>query len=57
MSKMAITVSQATTAPRYEITAAGLLDAAREFCRDRWDQETEKDFQEWMKQRKGGKSE
>ena len=54
MNKMAITVSQATTAPRYEITAAGLLEAARTFYQN---PENEKAFQEWKKTRKGEKSE
>ena len=54
MSATAITVSKATTAPRYEITAAGLLEAARMFYRD---PENEKEFQEWKKTQKGGKSE
>ena len=54
MSKMAITVSQATTDPKYETTAAGLLEAARAFYQDT---ENEKAFQEWKKTRKGGKSE
>ena len=54
MSKMAITVSQATTAPRYEITAAGLLEACRKFYQDT---KNEREFQEWKKEKKGGKSE
>ena len=54
MSKMAITVSQATTAPRYEITAAGLLEACRKFYQD---PKNETDFQEWKKTQEGGKSE
>ena len=54
MSKMAVTVSRATTAPRYEITAAGLLEACRTFYQD---PKNEREFQEWMKQRKEGKSE
>ena len=54
MSKMAITASQGTTAQRYEKTAAGLLEAARTFFRD---PENEKEFQEWKKTQKGGKSE
>ena len=54
MNKMAITVSQATTAPRYEITAAGLLEACRKFYQD---PKNEADFQEWKKRRKEGKSE
>ena len=54
MSKMAITVSQATTAPKYEITAAGLLEACRTFYQD---PKNEREFQEWMKQRKEGKGE
>ena len=57
MNKMAITAYRATTAPNYEITAGGLLDAARAFCRDKWEPETEKAFQEWKKTRKGGKHE
>ena len=54
MSATAITVSKAMTAPRYEITAAGLLEACRTFYQDT---ENEKAFQEWKKQRKEGKSE
>ena len=54
MSKMAITVSQATTAPRYEITAAGLLEACRNFYQD---PKNEADFQEWKKAKKGERSE
>ena len=54
MNKMAITAYRATTAPNYEITAAGLLEAARMFYQDT---ENEKAFQEWKKTRKGGKSE
>ena len=54
MSATAITVSKATTAPRYEITAAGLLEAGRMFYQN---PENEKAFQEWMKQRKEGESE
>ena len=44
MSEMVITVSQATTAPNYEITAAGLLEAARRFYQD---PENEAAFMEW----------
>ena len=54
MSKMAIAASQATAAPQYAKTAAGLLEAARMFYRD---PENEKEFQEWKKQRKEGKGE
>ena len=54
MSKMAITVSQDTAAPKYGKTAAGLLEAARTFYQNA---ENEKAFQEWKKTRKGGKSE
>ena len=54
MSEMVITASQATTAPKYGKTAAGLLEAARTFYQDT---ENEKAFQEWKKTRKGGKSE
>ena len=54
MSKMAITASRATTAPNYETTAAGLLEAARMFYRD---PKNEADFQEWKKAKKGGKNE
>ena len=54
MSKMAITASRGTTAPRYEITAAGLLEACRMFYRD---PENEKAFREWKKTRKGEESE
>ena len=49
MNGMAITVSQATTAPKYSTTAAGLLEAARTFFRET---ENEKKYQEW----KEGKS-
>ena len=51
MSATAITVSKATTDPRYEITAAGLLEACRTFYQD---PENEKAFQEWKKTKKGG---
>ena len=54
MNKMAITVSQDTAAPNYGKTADGLLEAARTFYRD---PENEKEFQEWKKTQKGGKSE
>ena len=54
MSATVITVSQATAAPQYAKTAAGLLEAARMFYRD---PENEKEFQEWKKTQKGGKSE
>jgi len=54
MSKMVITVSQDTAAPKYGKTAAGLLEAARTFYQN---PENEKAFQEWKKQRKEGKSE
>ena len=54
MSATAITVSKAMTAPRYEITAAGLLEAARMFYQN---PENEKAFQEWKKTKKGGKNE
>ena len=54
MSATVITVSQATTAPKYEITAAGLLEACRTFYQD---PKNEREFQEWMKQRKEGKGE
>ena len=54
MSATVITVSQATAAPQYAKTAAGLLEAARTFYRD---PENEKEFQEWKKTQKGGKSE
>ena len=54
MNGMAITVSKATTAPKYSTMAAGLLEAARMFYQH---PENEKAFQEWKKMRKGGKSE
>ena len=54
MSKMEITASQATTAPKYGKTADGLLEAARTFYRN---PENEKAFQEWKKRRKEGGSE
>ena len=44
MSETIITASKATTAPKYNITAAGLLDAARNFYQD---PENEKAFMEW----------
>ena len=49
MNGMAITVSQATTAPKYSTTAAGLLEAARTFFRE---PENEKEYRKW----KEGKS-
>ena len=49
MSNTTITATKATTAPRYEITAAGLLEACRMFYQN---PENEKEFQEWMKSRK-----
>ena len=54
MSETVITVSQATAAPKYEKTAAGLLEAARMFYQN---PENEKEFKEWKKTQKGGKSE
>ena len=54
MSETTITATRATTAPQYAKTAAGLLEAARTFFRD---PENEKEFQEWKKTQKGGKSE
>ena len=54
MSEMVITASKGTTAPGFEKTAAGLLEAARMFYQN---PENEKAFQEWKKMRKGGKSE
>ena len=50
MSGTIITASKATTAPKYNITAAGLLEAARRFYQD---PENEKAFMEW----KAGKEE
>ena len=49
MSATVITVSQATAAPQYAKTAAGLLEAARRFYQD---PENEAEFQEWIKNRK-----
>ena len=54
MSATVMTVSKATAAPQYAKTAAGLLEEARTFFRD---PENEKEFQEWKKTQKGGKSE
>ena len=54
MSATVVTVSKATTAPKYAKTAAGLLEAARTFYQD---PENEKAFREWKKTKKGGKSE
>ena len=54
MSGTIITASKATTAPKYNITAAGLLDAARNFYQD---PENEAEFQEWIKSRKEGLNE
>ena len=44
MSGTIITASKATTAPKFNITAAGLLEAARQFYQD---PENEKAFMEW----------
>ena len=44
MSGTIITASKATTAPKYNITAAGLLEAARRFYQD---PENEAAFMEW----------
>ena len=44
MSGTIITASKATTDPKYNITAAGLLAAARRFYQD---PENEKAFMEW----------
>ena len=44
MSGTIITASKATTAPKYNITAAGLLEAARKFYQD---PENEKAFLKW----------
>ena len=54
MNKMDVTASRAMTAPNYGTTAATLLEACRTFYQN---PENEKAFQEWMKQRKEGKSE
>lgn len=54
MNATVITVSQAIAAPKYEKTAAGLLEAARMFYQN---PENEKAFQEWKKTRNGGESE
>ena len=53
MSGTTVIASKATTAPKYNITAAGLLEAARNFYQD---PENEKAFMEW-KARKEGKHE
>ena len=50
MSGTTVIASKATTAPKYNITAAGLLEAARRFYQD---PENEKAFMEW----KAGKEE
>ena len=44
MSGTTVIASKATTAPKYNITAAGLLEAARQFYQD---PENEKAFMEW----------
>ena len=53
MNEMAITVSRAMTAPNYETTAAGLLEAARMFYQE---PENEKAFQRWKTQKIGGQN-
>ncbi len=53
MNGITITASKAMQAPQYGKTAAGLLDAARNFYQD---PENEKAFMEW-KARKEGKHE
>ena len=54
MSETTITATRAMTAPKYGITAAGLLEACRTFYRN---PENEKAFREWKKQRKEAKGE
>ena len=54
MSGTTVIASKATTAPKYNITAAGLLAAARDFYQD---PENEAEFQEWIKSRKEGLNE
>ena len=49
MNEAIITATRSTTAPRYEITAAGLLAECRRFYQD---PENEKAYQEWKKSRK-----
>ena len=52
MSETTITATRTTTAPKYGKTAAGLLEAARNFYQD---PENEMAYLEW-KARKEGKS-
>ncbi|MBQ6721557.1 MAG: hypothetical protein IJQ88_05255 [Clostridia bacterium] len=49
MSETIITATRATTAPQYEKTAAGLLEACRTFYRN---PENEKAFQEWKEEKR-----
>ena len=49
MNGITITALKAMQAPQYGKTAAGLLDAARNFYQD---PENEAEFQEWIKSRK-----
>lgn len=49
MNEATITATRSTTAPRYEITAAGLLEACRMFYQI---EENETEYQEWKKSRK-----
>ena len=53
MSETIITATRATTAPQYEKTAAGLLEACRTFYRD---PENEKAYREWKKSRRESES-
>ena len=48
MNGMDITVSKATTAPKYNTMAAGLLEAARTFFRD---PENEKEYRKWKEEK------
>lgn len=51
MSETTITDTRVMKDPPYEKTAAGLLEACRTFYRN---QENEKAFQEWKKEKKQG---
>ena len=49
MSETIITATRATTAPQYEKTAAGLLEACRTFYRN---PENEKAFRKWKEEKR-----
>ena len=49
MSKTTISATRAMTAPQYEKTAAGLLEACRTFYRN---PENEKAYREWKEEKK-----